>query len=348
MNTRRNKHRNDVINALTNAQKIIFAPLSFQAIASIIDLGILKEIDTTPQTTKDLITTLNLSDYTVNTLLEVGESIGLVNLSNKKWDITQLGKAFLYDEMTRINFNFVKDICYNGAAKLKDSFINKQPKGLQEIIPNAKTIYPYLPTLQKNNSWYEFDHYYSDNCYDIIYKIIDKHTKIYDIGGNLGAFEKVCLKNNPQTDITMIDLEENINLIKNDSELKNCKFFATDILDDTKELPKISGCIIMSQFLDCFSKEQIKFILTRLIQNSSKETKFYILEPFIDNQKYDGAKYALVHTSLYFTCMANGYSKMYSKSEMEELIKEVGLNIEHTYEEVGIHDYTLLECNKNV
>ena len=39
------EHRQEVIEALTDAQKIAFAPLSFQAVAALLELGILKLID---------------------------------------------------------------------------------------------------------------------------------------------------------------------------------------------------------------------------------------------------------------------------------------------------------------
>ena len=103
----------------------------------------------------------------------------------------------------------------------------------------------------------------------------------------------------------------------------------------------------MSQFLDCFSAEQIVSILKRVKEAAEDNTKIYILEPFIDRQKYEGAKFSLVHTSLYFTCMANGCSKMYSLKDMDLFIKEAGLKISSVYDALGVHDYTLLECVKD-
>ena len=67
----------------------------------------------------------------------------------------------------------------------------------------------------------------------------------------------------------------------------------------------------------------------------------------IDMPQFEGAKYALSHTSLYFTCMANGCSKMYSKKDMEEMIEAAGLKVNAIYDSLGAHDYTLLECIKN-
>ena len=340
----RTEHKNKLINALTEAQKIAFAPFTFHAVGAMLELGILKEIDNDISSALDLEKKLGLSEYAVSTLLEAGETIGVIEINDGNCSLTPLGQAFLYDEMTRVNFNFMKDVCFQGASEMTESFKNGIPYGLKKLYPDGKTIYPYISKLpdKMRKSWYEFDHYYSDNCFDIIYKIIDTNKKIFDIGANTGKFEKVCLKNNPNCDITMIDLKENIEFIKNDKDLAKCKFYPADIL--TAPLPEISGSVIMSQFLDCFSKEQIELILKRIKEASDKDTKIYILEPFIDRQKFAGAKYALVHTSLYFTCMANGCSKMYSQKTMEEIIEKAGLKINCVYDTLGAHDYTLREC----
>ena len=74
-------------------------------------------------------------------------------------------------------------------------------------------------------------------------------------------------------------------------------------------LPVLSGAVFMSQFLDCFSEEQVVSILSNVKKSMKEGTKVFILEPFTDRQLFDGATYSLVHISLYFTCMANGNSK---------------------------------------
>ena len=343
---RRFEHKKEVINSLTEAQKIAFGPLTFQAINAMLELGILKLIDSNPDC--DLMSELNLSEYTINTLLEVAEAAGVIKYDDEKYSVTSLGKAFLYDEMTRVNFNFVKDVCYRGAEKLKESFFSGKPEGLKKYGFDG-TIYPYISILPENmkKSWFEFDHYYSDNSFDIIYKIISPVEKIFDIGANTGKFERVCLKYNKNQKLVLIDLPQNIDVIKNNPELRGCEFYQADILKEEQNLPKMSGAVIMSQFLDCFSKSQIEFILQKVVQASDVNIEIYILEPFIDRQKFAGANFALVHTSLYFTCMANGCSKMYSFGEMEKIIEASGLKINAVYDSLGAHDYTLLECVKN-
>lgn len=346
-NYRRKERKNSTINALNDAQKLIFAPLTFQAISALLELKILESINDSPQTVNEIIGRLHLNEYIVRTLLDVAEVTGIVEKdSNNKFKPTKTGECFLYDDMTKVNFNFIKNCCYLGANELTQSFLQEKPMGLKRFYKDSDTIYPELPNFSEEfkKGWYEFDNYYSDNCFDIIYEIISEKNpdKIYDIGGNTGKFEQVCLKNNPNIDITMLDLKENINTVK--EILTGVSFYPIDILDEKLDMPEFSGAILMSQFLDCFSKKQIKSILTRIKAASKKDTYVYILEPFTDNQIFDGAKLALTHTSLYFTCMANGYSKMYTMPEMIEMVEDSGLKLNKTYQNIGAFDYTLLEC----
>lgn len=140
----------------------------------------------------------------------------------------------------------------------------------------------------------------------------------------------------------MIDLPENIEEAKKHLHNDRLKFHGIDVLKD--KMPEISGVVFMSQFLDCFSEEQVISILTNIKNSMADDTKIFILEPFTDKQLFDGATYSLVHISLYFTCMANGKSKMYSEKRMIEMIEKAGLKVSKKHENVGVHDYTLLEC----
>ena len=112
------------------------------------------------------------------------------------------------------------------------------------------------------------------------------------------------------------------------------------------DLPALSGAVFMSQFLDCFSRKQILKILNKVAKFSDRDTRIFILEPFIDKQQFEGAAYALSHISMYFTCMANGNSKMYNESDMKEIIAQSDLKLEKAYQNIGKYDYTLLECVK--
>ncbi len=349
--TTRTQKRHSRIEALSEAQKLVFAPLSFQALGAMLDLGILKFLDKNSVTEQDIIKELNLDEYTVRTLLQVAEVINIAELSEEKYSLTPEGEAFLYDEMTIANFNFIRNICYLGASELTASFTRKSPEGLKKFISDKEsTIYPLVPALAEpmKSSWYNFDNLYSDNCFDKVFEIISsKFNRIFDIGGNTGKFEKLCLKN-PNIEITMLDLPENISERINEPALQGCKFYPVNVLDTNIIYPKMgNSAILMSQFLDCFSKEQILKILTDLKNNIDENSSIFILEPFTDNQVFDAAKYSLVHISLYFTCMANGVSKMYTEKEMTELINKAGLTLTKVYNNIGPFDYTLLECKQN-
>lgn len=69
------------------------------------------------------------------------------------------------------------------------------------------------------------------------------------------------------------------------------------------------------------------------------------METFWDRQKYEPASLCLTMTSVYFTVMANGNSKMYHSDDMGKLIDQAGLQV------IAIHDglgqgHTILEVKK--
>lgn len=347
---RRKSRKISAVKTLTEAQKIVFAPLAFQVIGTFLDLNLLSTLDKKQQSISDVKKNLDLSEYVVKTLFQAGETIGIIRKSGEFYSVTKLGETFLYDEMTKVNFNFVRDICYLGASELTSSFLSQKPQGLKKFFKDVETIYPILSKLQSKakKSWFDFDNYYSDNCFNEIFDIISekKPTKIFDIGANTAKFERLCIKKGLKSELNLIDLPQNIEIVKADKALENCKFFALDVLDAKNNFPKMSGVILMSQFLDCFSKDQILSILKKISQKIDKNTYVYILEPFTDNQIFEGAKISLIHTSLYFTCMANGCSKMYEFEEFKDLVNSSELSVSNVYQNIGSHDYTLLECVK--
>lgn len=350
---RKNKKRISAVDALTEAQKIAFAPFTFQVVAALLEFNLLKSLNQAPKSKKELEKDCNISRYALDTLFDAALCIGLVEKDeNGVYSNTKLADAFLFDEMTRVNFNFMKDVCCKGALELVDSFKEGRPKGLQKHYFESKTIYQVITKLPEKmkKSWYEFDHHYSDNCFEEVLGIIFQKSPriICDIGGNTGKFENACLKFNSECEILMIDLPENIEAAKKNFNTGRCHFLGHDILSDGR-IPfsgAIPDAVFMSQFLDCFSVEQILFILNKVAAGINENTRVYILEPFIDNQRFEGAAFALSHISLYFTCMANGNSKMYNEADMREIIEKSGLKLKTAYHGIGKYDYTLLECVK--
>ena len=101
----------------------------------------------------------------------------------------------------------------------------------------------------------------------------------------------------------------------------------------------------MSQFLDCFSEQQIVSILRRAAAAMSPDSTLYILELLWDRQPNETAAFCLQQTSLYFTCLANGNSQMYHSSDLLNCIKEAGLVVIEERDQVGLY-HTLIKCRR--
>ena len=99
----------------------------------------------------------------------------------------------------------------------------------------------------------------------------------------------------------------------------------------------------MSQFLDCFSEEEVISILSRAARSMSVDGRLYIMETFWDRQKFETAAYCLTQISIYFTAMANGNSKMYHSDDMARCIREAGLEIEEIYDNLGL-GHSIVKC----
>ena len=102
----------------------------------------------------------------------------------------------------------------------------------------------------------------------------------------------------------------------------------------------------MSQFLDCFSLYQITKILTKIHDSVDERCDIWVLEPLWDMQPFEGAAYALQATSLYFTCIANGNSKMYRYGELVDAIERAGFSLVAAHHNLGTNFYSLLNFRK--
>jgi len=122
--------------------------------------------------------------------------------------------------------------------------------------------------------------------------------------------------------------------------------FACNILDEKTAIPPGADIIWMSQFLDCFSLEEIVRIMGKVRSAAGIATDVYIFEPFWDKQRFQAASFSLQATSLYFTCMANGNSKMYNSGEFSKTIESSGFDIIEARHNVGSNDYSLLRCRR--
>ena len=161
--------KRSALDAISQAQFIAFAPYIFQASVLLRDSGILKEVESTRSdgaTIEEIVEKVNMSHYAVRVLLEAGLGIGLVYKQEDRFKLAKTGHFFLNDPMSRINTDFMRDVCYEGAADLKKSLEDGKPHGLRHLGP-WPTIYQGLSILPEpaKTSWFHFDHYYSDNAF---------------------------------------------------------------------------------------------------------------------------------------------------------------------------------------
>ncbi|RED43148.1 O-methyltransferase [Winogradskyella eximia] len=344
------------IDAIQEAQKIAFAPFVFQATVSLRKLGVFSLIFDRRKkggiTIEELSKELSISVYGLGVLLEIAESSEIVSKDDSgNFELTTTGYFLNYNETVNVNINFTNEVCYKGLFHLNDAIKTGKPEGLKEL-GNWDTVYEGLSQLtpEVKKSWFEFDHHYSDAIFNDALEIVFRTNPktIFDIGGNTGKFAISSCKYNEDVSIKIIDLPGQLNValnnVKNEGFEKRVSGYEIDWLKDNPSIPTGADTIWMCQFLDCFSEEEILKILSTCVKSMDDNTELLIMETFTDRQRFDNAKFVLEATSLYFTVMANGNSKMYPAEVFLKLIDKAGLVLE---EDINVGEYhTILVCKK--
>ena len=339
------------------AQEIAFAPVVFQVSRLMLKFGILQYLSDAPEglTQEEIMRKTGLSRYAAQVLLEASLSIGTVKVSGQKYTLSKTGWFLLNDPMVRANMNFNHDVNYLGLFSLEESLRNGKPEGLK-VFGKWATIYEALSSLPEEvqKSWFGFDHYYSDASFDAALKIVfdgEKKVKsLLDVGGNTGRWAMKCVEHDAEVEVTIMDLPQQIGLMKKATEGKpgaeRIQGYGANLLDENTAFPARKFDIIwMSQFLDCFSEEQVTSILRRAAQAMDGNTRLLIMETFWDRQQFETAAYCLTLTSVYFTAMANGNSKMYHSDDMLRCVEAAGLEAETIHDGLGM-GHSILVCRK--
>jgi hypothetical protein len=360
------KYTKDTIRAIDakfEAQKIAFAPLAYQAVRAMLELGLLKAVSDSGEkgiALEQAAKQAGISLYGAQVILEIALGMNIVKIipetspsknAKTRFVLGKIGWFLLEDEMTKVNFNFVNDVCYKGAFELKHSIQEGKPLGLEVFGSEGKTIYEILSSLPEKikESWFAFDHFYSDIGFEEALPIVFSHNpkKIIDIGGNTAKWAICCCRYNPNVEVTIVDLPGQTRAADQKAAQAGfsdrIKTKACNVLDKETDIPLGADIIWMSQFLDCFSLDEVTMIMKK-VRSAAGSANVYILEPFWDKQRFDAASYSLQATSLYFTCMANGNSKMYRSEELADAIEMAGFDIVDAHHNLGSNDYSLLCC----
>jgi len=271
-----------------------------------------------------------------------------------KFLLGKTGYFILTDPMTRANMDFVNDVCYKGGFWLAESLAKGKPLGLK-VFGDWPTIYQGLSSLPASvqKSWFAFDHYYSDVAFPDALKVVFARPRkhIMDIGGNTAKWALGCFKHDPDVRVTIVDLPGQTGMARKNIEDTGAgdriSTHEADMLDPSSQLPRGADAVWMSQFLDCFSLEQVTDILAKVERAVDNKCDVFVMEPLWDRQKYPAATYSLHATSLYFTTMANGNSKMYSTEELVLAINRAGFHLTEEHHRLGPNDYSILCFRRN-
>ncbi len=340
------------------AEFIAWGPIVFQVSRLMVKFGVLDALRDSSDglTCADVVEKCNLSDYAAKCLLEASLSIGtvLVNTETERYSISKTGWFLLTDPATKVNIDFNHNVNYEGMFHLEESLLNGKPEGLK-VFGSWPTVYEGLSSLpeQVQKSWFAFDHFYSDASFEEALDVVfhQHHVKsLYDVGGNTGKWALRCVEHDKNVEVTVLDLPQQIELMRHSISGKEgaerISGYGINLLDAQAEFPQRElDAIWMSQFLDCFSMEEIVSILRRAVKVMTADTRLYIMETLWDRQKYEPATLCLTMTSLYFTAMANGNSKMYNTDDMESCIRMAGLEIETIYDHLG-QGHSIIVCKK--
>lgn len=324
--------------ALEKAHFLSFAPYAFQASILLRDYDILLFLNENQAglSFQQIVKNVSISEYGVRILVEAGIGIGLLYEEDEKYFITKTGMMFITDKMVVVNSTFMRDICYEGAGKLKESIEAGKPMGLK-YLGDWNTLYEGLSKLSPlhTKSWFDFDHYYSDVVFPIVMDDVfaSNPKTILDIGANTGKFSKQCMLHNPDVEMYLLDLPGQLALA--DTNLKESGFenryhlVAHNLLDNSISIPGKYDIIWMSQCLDCFADNEIINILKKCKTALNEGGKVIINETFWDQQPFHASMFSLQMTSLYFTTIANGNSQMYDSRVFMKLVFDAGFKVEN-------------------
>lgn len=330
------------------AEFIAFGPAVFQTARIMLKFGIMDMLRDSDKgmTIAEVAQKASISEYAAKCLLEASLCIGivLVDDSTDRFTISKTGWFLINDPATRVNINFNHDVNYLGWFDLDKSLLEGKPVGLKTL-GDWPTVYEGLSSLppQIQKSWFDFDHFYSDNSFDQALDIVfaGKPRTLLDVGGNTGRWALRCVDYDKDVKVTILDLPQQIGLmqanVKGHPGADRIDGLGINLLDPSVEMPagRTFDVIWMSQFLDCFSEEQIVSILRRAAKVMDTDSRLYIMETLWDRQRFEPAALCLTLTSLYFTAIANGNSKMYHSEDMERLVREAGLETETIHDHLG-------------
>ena len=334
------------------AHVIAFGPVVFQITRVMMKEGIFDILRDGSRSVPEIAHQTGLTEYAVKVLLESSLTLGTVlrDPDSGKYSLSKVGWFFLTDPMLKVNVDFNHDINYQGMFHLDEALREGRPAGLKEL-GNWPTIYEGLSQLTdvQKRSCFGFGQCYSGGAFDAVLPKVfaRKPARLMDVGGNTGKWAMKCVGYDPDVRVTIVDLPQQIAMMKQQTEglegSERIDGVGVNLLDPSNTLPEGCDVIWMSQFLDCFSDEQVVSLLQRAAAALVPGGRVFIMETLWDRQKWPAASFDLAQTSVYFTAMANGNSKMFNTPDLLSYIASAGLRVVNITDSIG-YGHSLIEC----
>ena len=213
------------------------------------------------------------------------------------------GHFILNDELTRVNMDFIHDVCYQGLfSSIKVSEMKKN--GRTKSIRYMNTIYQALSQLPDHVKKLVcirsllFWQCFPEGTESCLFKIPVRLPDIGRIRVNgqwLAAF-------NADVEVTIMDLPAIGNSKKKIAEkqlLERVKFFTAKYPRWKPGLSTGIWCNLDEPVSGLFSEKRNNFYLNACRKALSAKGKVFILEPFWDRQRFETTSFCLQQTSLY-------------------------------------------------
>ena len=323
------------LEAQASALKLAFGPVVFQCVRIAWKAGLLSSLEHSEGLDVASLARLHgLSEYAISVLLESCLSAQVVAFEDEKYTLTKVGYFVLHDSMSKINFDFVHDVCYLGLHALEESLRQEKPLGLRTL-GDWPTLYEGLTQFPEpaKTSWYAFDHLYSDSAFASLLPLVFSSApqRLMDIGANTGKWTRHCLSHAPDVHVTLVDLPRQLDVARNNLDEAGlgarAHYAPMDILDENASFPPGQDVIWMSQLLSCFSMENIRSIFRRARAALAPNGRIHVLDTFWDRQHHEISAYCLINSSPYFTAIASGNSKMYRSQDYIRCANAEGLSL---------------------
>lgn len=235
------------LEAQAAALKLAFGPVVFQCVRIAWKTGLLSSLEHSEGLDVGALAMRHeFSEYAISVLLESCLSAQVVAFEDEKYSLTKVGYFVLHDPMSKINFDFMHDVCYPGLHLLEESLRQEKPLGLKTL-GEWPTLYEGLTQFPEpaKTSWYAFDHLYSDSAFSSLLPLVFSSApqRLMDIGANTGKWTRHCLNHAPEVHVTLVDLPRQLEVARNNLEEAGlgarAHYAPMDILDESASFPPV-------------------------------------------------------------------------------------------------------------